>query len=45
MGAPCVTRRKMSEKEVPEKEQEKHFQYEFEFEDDFNLTEDQVAPI
>ena len=70
IGAPCVTRRKMSEKEFwykiedslydeeeeedfrrirshvkNEIEEEKYKQLEFEFEDDFNLTEDQVAPI
>ena len=31
--------------EVEEKKKEKYKQLEFEFEDDFNLTEDQVAPI
>ena len=31
--------------EVEEKKEEKYKQLEFEFEDDFNLTEDQVAPI
>ena len=43
-GALCH-KEKMSEKEVPKKEQEKHFQYKFEFEEDYNLEEDQVAPI
>ena len=31
--------------EVEEKKKEKYKQLEFEFEDDFNLTEDLVAPI
>ena len=31
--------------EEEEKKEKKYVQLEFEFEDDFNLTEDQVAPI
>ena len=31
--------------EIEEEKEEKYKQLEFEFEDDFNLTEDQVAPI
>ena len=31
--------------EVEEKKKEKYKQLEFEFEDDYNLAEDQVAPI
>ena len=31
--------------EVEEKKEEKYKQLEFEFEDDFNLTDDSVAPI